>query len=495
VVGIYTAAQVRELDRMAIEDKGVPGITLMRRAAEACVDALIRRWPDPGQVAVLCGSGNNAGDGYIIAGLLSNRGIPVRVAMVGRPPADGTDAATAFEFSRECRVEQVTVDDALRDASLIVDALLGTGLAGEVRPEFARVIEQVNRAGTPVLSVDIPSGLCADTGSLLGSAVHADVTVTFIARKLGLFTNDGPEYRGQLEFASLDVPDDIYNEVPAEGELLDYLRLAAGLTRRHRNAHKVSHGQLLIIGGDHGMPGAVSMAAEAALHAGAGMVTVATRGEHVNAIVARRPEVMAKGVEGSEDLRELMKRASAIVLGPGLGRSEWSRSLFQAVMELDPAVPMVVDADGLNLLAEHPCHRDDWILTPHPGEAGRLLDDAVQADRITAVKQLQSRYGGVCLLKGAGTLIASSSDSSNTPKGKLSLCPYGNPGMSVAGMGDLLAGTVGGLVAQQLGLQLACELGAVVHSLAADNLVQQQGERGLLATELLPEIRRLINLK
>lgn len=482
---VYSAAQVRELDRLAIEDEGVPGIALMRRAAEACVDALYRRWPAPAQVAVLCGSGNNAGDGYIIAGLLLMRGTPVRVAMVGRLPAADTDAAAALAYCRACGVEEVSVAEALDGATVIVDALLGTGLQGVVRAEFMQAIDAVNACSKPVLAVDIPSGLCADTGSVLGAVVRAAVTVTFIGRKLGLYTNDGPEFAGQVEFAALDVPESVYARVDARAEMLSYLQMIARLPVRHRNSHKVSHGHLLVAGGDLGMAGAVSMAAEAALYGGAGMVSVATRGENVNAIISRRPEVMARGVEDAASLQALIDRANVIVLGPGLGRSDWSRWLFNALVE--SGLPLVLDADGLNLLAESSLRRDDWVLTPHPGEAARLLGEPVQQDRPAAVTSLQQRYGGVCLLKGAGTLIASSE--------RLSLCPCGNPGMAVAGMGDLLAGLIGGLAAQGCSLVLATELGAIIHSLAADGIVEAQGERGLLATDLLPEIRRLINLK
>lgn len=481
---LYTADQVRELDRIAIEEEGIPGLILMKRAGQACVDAMLERWPEPGSVSVLCGSGNNAGDGFIIAGLLADKGISAKVGLVGREPVEGTDAAGALDFCRKSDVAFVDPKEAVADSNLVVDALLGTGITGGVRDNYAQVIAAINARDCPVVAVDLPSGLSADTGAQPGTCVHADLTVTFIGRKLGLMTCDGPEYCGEISFSDLDVPASIYKKLAPAADVLEYESLARLLAPRHRNAHKMSHGHVLIVGGSEGMGGAIAMAAEAALHTGAGMVTAATRPENVPAIIARRPEVMARGVNSAQDLKPLLDRATVVVIGPGLGRSDWSREMFGEACQAE--IPLVLDADALNLLAENPEKSDRWVLTPHPGEAGRLLSETerVQSDRLDAVKSLQNRYGGVVLLKGAGTLVADDA---------VSLCPYGNPGMSVAGMGDLLAGTIGGLMAQGLNQGEAARLGAVAHSLAADRVVAAQGERGLLATELLPEIRRLIN--
>lgn len=481
---LYSTAGVRELDRIAIEEKGLPGLTLMKRAGEACVDVLLDTWNDPGQVSVFCGSGNNAGDGYIIAGLLKSKGVSVNAVLVGREPEPGTDAGAALDFMHQNNVAMVSADEALGDATVIVDALLGTGTRGPVRENYAKVIQAINASTADVLAVDLPSGLNADTGATGGTCIRARCTVTFIGRKLGLYTADGPEFTGEIHFADLDVPHEIFGQVDALADALDYGELVNQIPGRHRNAHKLDHGHVLVVGGDLGMPGAVCMAAEAALMVGAGMVTVATRAENVAAIVSARPEVMARGVSGAADLVPLVAKANTLVLGPGLGTSDWSRELIVAAREFDGV--SVVDADGLNLLAENPAKNDLRVLTPHPGEARRLLDgESIQNRRPEAVQQLRDRYGGTIVLKGAGTLIID--------EGGMSLCPYGNPGMSVAGMGDVLAGTIGGLLAQGLAPGLAARLGASVHSLAADILTDIQGERGLLATELLPEIRALLN--
>ncbi len=483
MTSLYLAAQVREIDRITIDERRIPGLTLMRRAADACVSALIQRWPEPAKVAVLCGSGNNAGDGFIIAGLLANRGVQTSVGLVGRMPEADSDAGAACRFCRDSGVGVVTASEAMHDADVIVDALLGTGITGALRPGYAEVIAAVNRGSWKVLSVDLPSGLSSDTGNLQGSAVRADVTVTFIGRKLGLLTADGPEVTGELLFADLDVPDDVLAEVEPAATVLDFESLVRRLPARHRNAHKMSHGHLLIVGGDEGMGGAVLMAAESAIMTGSGLVSVATHPANVSAILARRPEVMPRGVKGTDDLEALLDRSTAVVLGPGLGQGGFGQALFDAVLATDK--PLVLDADGLNLLSEKPHRRDNWVLTPHPGEAGRLLSTRVQEDRLSAALELTSKFGGVALLKGAGTLISDGE--------RVSLVPYGNPAMAVAGMGDVLSGVIGSLLAQTGEQLFATQLGAVVHSLAADIMAGSEGELGLLASELIPQMRRLLN--
>ena len=463
----------------------------MKLAAESCVQALLKRWPKPGTVAVLCGSGNNAGDGFIIAGLLKARGIDACIALVGREPDSKSDAGSAYKFCLANGVESKKAVVAIEQSNFLIDALLGTGVTGPVRPDYASVIRQANASVCPILAVDLPSGLSADTGVSEGPCIRADVTVTFIGRKFGLMTGDGPEQAGEVIYADLGVPGDVFEKIGVLAETLDYDEQIKCLKPRHRNAHKVSHGHVLVIGGDTGMAGAALLASEAALYSGAGMVSVATRTENTTAIISRCPEVMARGTDAPEELEKLLARASVLVLGPGLGHSEWSQSVFERALASD--LPVVLDADGLNLLAESPRRRENWILTPHPGEAGRLMDarektaKPVQEDRYAAVTAMQTAYGGCVLLKGAGTLIATAD--------QIHLCPYGNPGMSVAGMGDLLAGTIGGLLAQGLDISEASKLGATIHSLAADQVVECQGERGLLATELLPVIRKLVNKK
>ncbi|MBD3646264.1 MAG: NAD(P)H-hydrate dehydratase [Pseudomonadales bacterium] len=374
--------------------------------------------------------------------------------------------------------------DAPREDELVVDGLRGTGLRGEVRAQYRDAIDRINASGRPEISVDIPSGLCADTGSVLGSAVRARFTVTFIGLKRGLVTNEGPEHCGELVFTNLDVPDAVYEGVTPDADKLAWRRNVVHLPRRPRNAHKRDFGHILIVGGDRGMGGAVAMAGEAALRAGAGLVSVATHPAHAAGILSRRPELMVRPAESGADLDDLLSRVTTLIVGPGLGTGTWSRTMFERVLLAD--LPMVVDADGLNLLAERDISRDNWILTPHPGEASRLMDGAdVRSDRYGSARQLQARYGGVVVLKGSGSLIAG--------PGGILVCPYGNPGMSTAGMGDVLSGVIGGILGQGLGTRESAALGVCAHALAGDRLARKSGERGLIATDLIPVVRQLLN--
>lgn len=488
-LALYTAASVRALDDYAIGTAGIAGLTLMRRAAGACVDVLRERWPGASSVLVCCGSGNNAGDGYIVAGMLADKGLDVTAIAVGNVDKLGSDASQAYRYCCNTSVTFGTLDDISPDEfDVIVDALLGIGIQGQVRPDYLDVIAWMNQSNRPVLAVDIPSGLCADTGMRLGDAVSADVTVTFIGRKQGVYTLDGPDCAGELRYADLGVPPQTFDAVAPDATMIDLTRCLAALPARPKNAHKNRFGHVLVIGGDEGMGGAVSMCAEAALRAGAGLVSVATHPSHVNAILARRPELMVRGAEHPDDLAPLLARASVVALGAGLGRSSWSSRIFKKAMEVtrEEALPVVLDADGLNLLALHPQARDDWVLTPHPGEASNLLqDNRIQQDRFAAVRGLREHFGGVVLLKGCGTLVAADDG--------ISVCGQGNPGMSTAGMGDVLGGLIAALRAQGLEANDATRLGVVVHAIAGDRCAAASGERGIVATDLLPHIRRMLN--
>ena len=370
---------------------------------------------------------------------------------------------------------------------MIVDALLGTGLDRGVEGRWAEVIRAVNRHRAPVISVDIPSGLSADSGAVLGEAVEAEVTVSFIALKQGLFTGEGPACCGQVLFDALGVPPKVYAREILSARRLDWLRQARHFTPRRRTAHKGHFGHVLVIGGNLGMSGAARLAAEAAARCGAGLVSLATRPEHASAVAAARPEIMAHGVLDAAGLDPLLERAKVIALGPGLGRDAWSYPLWQRA--LDSGLPLVLDADALNLLSLEPIRRDDWVLTPHPGEAARLLGtntSAIQCDRFAAAEDLQRRFGGTLVLKGAGTLIRSGAA---RPVG---VCSLGNPGMASGGMGDVLSGLIAGLIAQGLALEDAAEAGVCLHAAAADRAAVQ-GERGLLASDLLGGLRSLLN--
>lgn len=479
---LYTAAQTRELDRRAIR-AGLAGYTLMTRAGQAAFQLLREHWPAATRIVVLAGPGNNGGDGYVLARLAWNQNLDVTILTVGNHDALAGEAAEAANDATRARVPEKSWAGSLPEADVYVDALFGTGLNKAVGGDYAAAIAALNRSGRPVLALDIPSGIHADTGAELGEAVHAAATLSFIGLKQGLLTGRGPALTGALHFADLDVPASIYDDLAPAVRRLDLADLAA-LGRRPRDAHKGQHGHVLVVGGNHGMAGAVALAGEAALRGGAGLVSVATRPEHTALLTGRRPELMCHGITRPGDLAPLLARASVVVLGPGLGQDDWGRALYGAV--LDSGLPLVLDADGLNLLTQMPERRDNWILTPHPGEAARLLGTSiaqVQADRFAALRALHQRYGGQIVLKGAGSLVADDSG--------VALCPLGNPGMGTAGMGDVLAGVSGALLAQ--GLPQAAARAVLLHAHAGDRAARAGGERGLLASDLFRWLRRGIN--
>jgi NAD(P)H-hydrate epimerase len=484
---LYTAAQVRELDRAAIEEAGIPGYTLMSRAGAAAWEALRGDWPDARRLVVVCGTGNNGGDGYVLARLALLADCRVAVIQVGdaaRLRGDALAARDAYVAGGgEIHAGDLTL---LVGAEVIVDALLGTGIERPLEGAWLAVVEAINRTAVPVLAIDIPSGLHADTGAVHGAAVKAKRTATFIARKQGLYTGQAAEFTGEIMFSDLGVPASVYPRVKSESRLVTAAPLGVLAAPRPRAAHKGANGHVLVIGGDHGMNGAVRLAGEAALRVGAGLVSLATRPEHAAAIAAACPELMSHGVGAGRDLPPLLARATVAVVGPGLGRSPWAQTLVAAVLET--SLPLVVDADALNLLSQEPLRRDNWVLTPHPGEAARLLGQdtsAVQADRYAAVRSLGKTYGGVAVLKGAGTLVYQAG-------APVDVCAAANPGMAAGGMGDVLSGVIAGLIAQGLDLPQAATAGVCLHARAGDRAAVN-GERGMTARDVIGELRAVLN--
>jgi NAD(P)H-hydrate epimerase len=483
---LYTAAQVRELDRVAIEEAGIPGYTLMSRAGEAAWKILRDYWPEPNLIVVVCGTGNNGGDGYVLARLALEAEYTVRVLQLGDPGRIKGDALTARDAWLAAGGHSTPFDaQALSGESIIVDAQLGTGLERPLEGAWRAAVEAINASLSPVLAIDIPTGLHADTGAVLGASVKADHTVTFIGRKQGLYTGQGPEVARSVILADLQVPAEVYRQVLPESQLVLQPPLGALNDPRPRSAHKGHHGHVLVVGGDHGMSGAVRLAGEAALGVGAGLVSLATRPDHAAFIAAACPELMSHGVGAARNLHALLERATVAVVGPGLGRSRWARELFSRLLET--SLPLVVDADALNLLGRDPAKRDNWVLTPHPGEAGRLLGQPVrdiEADRFAAIRRLAANFGGVAVLKGAGSLVS-------TAGAPVAVCTAGNPGMACGGMGDVLSGVIAGLIAQGLALPQAATAGVCVHGLAGDRAAVD-GERGMKASDVIAELRAVM---
>lgn len=488
-IALYSTAQVRALDAYAIKGLGIPGYTLMKRAGEGALRFLRTRWPMAHRIVIVCGGGNNGGDGYVVARFAHAVGLAVTVLAAVPPNELKGDARLAYEDFKNSEGQIHPFAPALfREGDVIVDALLGTGLKGGVREDLARVIREINSSGRPVFALDVPSGLDSDTGVPLGDAVRADCTVTFVGLKTGLFIGDGPEHAGTVYFDDLEISPPASAEFKPGLERIIDSEIQRALPRRPRAAHKGNFGRVLIVGSGSGMPGAVRLSGEACLRVGAGLVTVAVAPENVPAISAGRPELICLQLTGVSVLTEAIDKAEVIAIGPGLGRTQWARDAFHAV--LDSGKPLVVDADALNLIAEAGIEpRDNWILTPHPGEAGRLLDistEEIQADRLSALDRLVKRYGGVVVLKGAGTLVGTKG---HTP----ALCERGNPGMASAGTGDVLTGAVAGILAQCRDDWLAARVGVLVHAMAGD-AAARTGERGLLASDVARELHHCVNL-
>jgi NAD(P)H-hydrate epimerase len=442
------------------------------------------------RIAIVTGGGNNGGDGYVLARFAQAAGLSAAVLAAVAPEALRGDALRACEDFRASGGRILAYEAALLGATdVIVDALLGTGLHEPVRPDLAQAIHAINACDRPVFSLDLPSGLNADSGAVMGAAVSADCTISFVALKTGLFLGAGPDHVGRLIFDDLELsPPDELRFRPllqrlSEGEI------ARALPPRGRAANKGDFGRVLIVGGGPGMPGAVRLAGESCLRVGAGLVTVATARDNLNAVVAGRPELIVHAVEEAAALEPLLGSADVVAVGPGLGQSTWAASMFEGV--LGCGKPLLIDADALNLLAKsaRPAPARS-VLTPHPGEAGRLLGSnaaAIQSDRMAALHALQARHpGSVIVLKGAGTLIGA--------EGQIpGICERGNPAMAAPGMGDVLTGVIAGILAQCRDPWQAACAGVLVHALGGDELARDRS-RGILALELAEAISRWVNL-
>lgn len=483
---LYTAEQVRRIDRAAIDACGIPGYELMSRAAAAAFAALRRHWPHATRITLLAGTGNNGGDAWLLGRAARAQSLDVTAIALADPSTP--DAAKARDAFRAAggRVVQANADMSLDDADVYVDGLFGTGLARPIEGVAARLVEALAGRAPRVLALDLPSGLDADRGVAGRLCVQAAVTVSFVGWKRGLFTGDGADACGCRELATLDLPAEAYRGIEPDAFLLGN-DLDALLPPRRSNVHKLSFGHVLAIGGEHGFGGAVRLCGEAAMRCGAGLVSVATRAMHVAGVTALRPELIAHAVEDAVALDPLLARASVIALGPGLGVGEWGRAL--AGRAIASAKPLVIDADALNLLAQTPrALPRTSVLTPHPGEAARLLGcdtRAVQGDRYAAVRELARRFDAVVVLKGAGSLIAD-------PQGRVDVCPWGNPGMATAGTGDVLTGVIAALLAQGLAPWDAARLGVAWHARAGD-VAAGAAPRGLLARDLMRPLRAIAN--
>jgi NAD(P)H-hydrate epimerase len=501
---LVTTEESRLLDRQATEEYGVPGLVLMENAGRGAALCFHDVFPScrPAPVLVVCGKGNNGGDGYVIARHMENLGWQVRVLVLAGHEAIAGDARTNLDILLKSGTEVVFAPDEERLAAvlapapaprLVIDAIFGSGLAAEVQGHFATAIRWINASGAAVGAVDIPSGVDAGTGRILGCAVQADCTATFAFAKAGQLIQPGAACGGELRLVDIGMPRALQERVSDRLLLVDAAAAADLLPPRPVAGHKGTFGHLLVVAGSTGKSGAAVLAAEGGLRSGTGLITVACPAAVHDIMEVKLTEAMtaplpdldgALSLQSFDQILALTEGKRALALGPGLGTSPETVALVRRLVRT-VELPLVLDADALNALAGHPealgeRRSEHLVLTPHPGEMARLAGEsvaAVEADRIGAARNFAKRFGVVLVLKGAGTVIA-------FPDGRVRVNASGNPGMATGGMGDILTGIVGGLVAQGMDVGAAAVLGVYLHGAAADRLAMTQGTAGLCAGDV-----------
>ncbi len=501
---IATADLIRELDRRTIEEVGIPGAVLMENAGRGATRVLTEHFPnlDQGPVVVVCGGGNNGGDGFVIARYLYEAGIESEVFLLTAPDRIGGDARVYFDALDGMNIpilllkDEGLSEDVLsrwRSASCIVDAIFGTGLARPVEGLYREAIEAIEATGRPVFAVDLPSGICADTGRVLGTAVRAECTATFGLPKRGLYLYPGADHAGRIACVDIGIPERLLDELDIREEILDPFPLF-GRLHRAPDTHKGTYGHLFVLSGSVGKTGAACLCSESALRCGAGLVTLGTPVTLNPVMEQKLTEVMTMplpagkdetlSAAGLEAIQEFASSVEGLAIGPGMGVNEETEEIVRSLW-VDFDRPMVWDADALTLLGRNPDlrgkHSADIVVTPHPGEMGRLLDKPaawVQQNRVEAVRSFAEQWGVVTVLKGARTLTAA-------PDGRLCINLTGNPGMAAGGMGDVLTGMVGAFLVQGMEAYDAASFAVWLHGAAGDLAAQTYGPIGFLASEVM----------
>ncbi|MGS2719242.1 NAD(P)H-hydrate dehydratase [Paraglaciecola aestuariivivens] len=501
---IVPAEHVKTLEPKAAELAGCTMFELMQRAGAAAFNLLQKKWPMAKRILVLAGHGNNAGDGYVLATLAKQQGLEVTVCCDDPQHQLSGDARQAKVIWQQANGTTLTFNEPdFKHYDLLVDALLGTGLKGLISESLSSLIQSINQSHCPILSLDLPSGMHANTGQPMPICVQASVTITFVAMKPGLVTGQGKFYCGQLTFADLDIGPSFFPlAVQAHcqsAQLVNYSSLLP-LPARPTHAHKGAFGRVLCIGGNAGMAGAISLSAQAALRAGAGLVKVYCHAKSALSVSTTRPEIML----AEASLEQALQWSSCILIGPGLGQDDWAEQQLSRLIDYlsEQPKPVVIDADGLNLLAKRLtdnrvlailANLPACIITPHPGEASRLLNCTIadiESDRYAASHSLSQRLNAVCVLKGAGSIICAP----KTSDWPVSLvCTGGNPGMATAGMGDLLTGVAAALLGQNFSAQNAALYAVCMHAEAGDRVANQYGQRGMIASDLFCALRAIVN--
>jgi hydroxyethylthiazole kinase-like uncharacterized protein yjeF len=508
---IVTASQMQEMDRRTIQEFGIPGRVLMENAGRGAVRIFLERLyrRGPGRVGVLAGRGNNGGDGFVMARYLAHRRIDVKVFLLAKAARVQGDAAANLKLLAASNVPVIEIPDEKAFAAQLgdmqhqrywIDALLGTGLNADVRDYYRRVIDFINNCNRPVLAVDIPSGLNADTGQPWGTCIRAAATATFAFAKIGHVIYPGAQYCGPVAVIDIGIPPAMIDKAAVQQQLIQARSIQTILGNRAADTHKGNNGHVLVIAGSRGKTGAANLSAASALRAGAGLVTLGVP-ESLNPILeSLSVETMTLPLpdqgtgllleEAFDPIVHCSEGKQALALGPGLGTASHTRNLVSRIIrEID--LPMVIDADGLNNLVGHTgwlkSRKNSTVLTPHPGEMARLTGLStmeIQQDRLAAARNLAQSTRTYVVLKGARTVIAE-------PDGQAWINPSGNAGMATGGMGDILTGLISGLLAQGRQASEACRAGVYLHGLAADILAQTT-PRGYLATEVMNAIPQAI---
>jgi len=505
---VLTAAQMQEVDHRTIDEIGIPGVVLMENAGRGVAEEIIQRFSSSAfpRALIMAGKGNNGGDGFVIARHLLNKGWDVHVLVLAEQATIEGDAALNLAVLENCGVQVAFVSDsenlvtflaAVGDFAVLVDAIFGTGLTKPAQGLYLKAIEWMNQQSSPVVAVDIPSGIDASTGRILGVSVNASLTVTFGFAKIGLVSYPGAGLVGELVTVDIGIPEQVAGQISADCVWIDAAEARRLLPLRSQDGHKGTFGHLLVVAGSTGKGGAAVMAAESGLRGGAGLVTLACPQRVQPTVASRLTEVMTAplfdvdgeiGLQAFDDLLRLTAGKQALAIGPGSGHSEETGCLIRRLLQ-NSALPTIIDADGLNALCGHTLILDQqpdrqMVLTPHPGEMARLTGLSVadiQADRFNVARDFAVRHRVVLVLKGARTLVAS-------PDGQVHVNSTGHAGLASGGMGDVLTGLIGSLLAQGLTALNAATLGVYLHGLAADRLLATFGDAGLLATDVMSEI-------
>ena len=499
---LYTAKETKKIDNLAIKEKEISGYSLMQRAAEFALDVILKEFGPLEELVIFCAKGKNSGDGFLLGSLAKEFGLNVTIVTCCPSKEIKGVSSKAFKEMKASKARIISINSIgklkVSRKAVIVDALIGTGIKGNLRKNIKDSILALNRLGTklPVVSLDIASGVNPDTGEVKDICVYADITITFVAQKRGCFTSIGKKVSGEVMYSDLEIPKKLFTKVTATSSIVNFEEYIDKVVYREQDAHKGNFGHVLVIGGDRGLGGAGLLASKAAVYSGAGLTSLVTRPEHVNASLVSCPEVMVKGVNSGQDLEEHLIKPTVIAIGPGLGQTAWSEQMIQRVFwEAEKReVTVIMDADALNLIPKLKLSSKlprRLVLTPHPGEAATLLNtnvETIESDRFAYSAKIQKKFNATVVLKGSGTVICHQKNGVQ----QWGICNAGNPGMASGGMGDVLTGIIAGMIAQGLTAKEACEVGVDLHAKAADQASFDLGEVGLTPSDVIEELRYLL---